>query len=99
MIDPSPQAVSLALSVADGAARADVECYAQVSRHPDGFDVYDLTQPQCTAADAKQDRDEAVQIAKRAAMYIRERGDVFPWQMLPVDGAQHLVRFMDKGRG
>lgn len=78
--------VALAIAIADHTARSDIEIYAQHSGMESA--VYDLTAPADDEAD--------VTIAQRAARYIHERGDVWPWQMVEVDGNPNRVRFVDR---
>ena len=78
--------VALAIAIADSSARSDIEisAYQESLQLP----VYDLTRP--------ADDEEDVQVAQRAARYIRERGDVWPWQMVEVDGNPNRVRFVER---
>lgn len=78
--------VALAIAIADSSARSDIEISAY--RESLQLPVYDLTRP--------ADDEEDVQVAQRAARYIRERGDVWPWQMVEVDGNPNRVRFVDR---
>lgn len=94
--------LNTALEIADETCRSDVEAYAMIVRHPQGFDAYDLryAQPWHGKRQTSEERqDEAarwVAIAKRAAKYIRARGDALPFRMLDVDGTPFLVRFVAK---
>ncbi|MCA0368345.1 MAG: hypothetical protein LCH57_09845 [Proteobacteria bacterium] len=88
--------LNTALCIADESARSDIECNAKWIPHPDGDVVYDLRFPMITGATDAAQNAHAVSTATRAAKYIEQRGDVFPWRMVHVDGAPHLVRFVDK---
>ena len=90
----SMQVLNLALVIADGACRADVECYAL------GDDQrpmrYDLTRADDQGRLSPEEQLEAVAIAQRAAKYIRLRGDAFPWVMHTDPVYDGIVWFEDK---
>lgn len=89
------ETVALALVIADGAVRSDIECYAQVIT-TDGFDWYSLSQPSDFGGDTDADRTKALQVIANAARYIHIRGDVFPWRLIHSFGDRSIVRFEDK---
>lgn len=95
MSGPKSKLYGLAIAVADGACRADIECYAHVER-VDEKDVYDITRAQSGGKTTPEEEDDAVQIAQRAAAYIDLRGDVFPWRLVHRAEAEHLFYFMPK---
>ncbi|WP_411832297.1 hypothetical protein [Pseudoxanthomonas mexicana] len=85
-----------ALQIADDAVRSDVELYAKGIAHSKGFTVYDLTRAEPFGAESEEEQQRCVDKALRAARYIDLRGDIFPWHMVRVDGAGHMVRFINK---
>lgn len=101
----SQQLIDMAFEIADNAARSDIECFA-FGRHIPGdgsYWIYSLTEttPVCDGGEdgPKVTHDEAIddlRIVQRAARYIRERGNIFPWRMVEVDGHPGFVRFVDK---
>lgn len=66
----------LAISIADHAARSDIECWA----HMVNLNQYDLTKPQ----DDRDGADQAQQLdaVARAAHYIALRGDALPFRLV-----------------
>ncbi|MGE4334472.1 MAG: hypothetical protein AB7E55_00670 [Pigmentiphaga sp.] len=86
-------AAALAIEIADHAARSDIECYARFEQvRPENaarYFIYDLN-PGSVASPAD------LAIARRAADYIRHRGNVFPWRMYEVPDRPGWVRFVDK---
>lgn len=96
MKEHSMSVLNAALCIADHAVRSDIECYARVVHHPEGFDCYDLNHAEVSGAMGEAEKLQAVATAQRAAHYIELRGDVFPWRLVKVDGSKRLVRFVDK---
>ena len=95
----SMRTLNRALTIADQAARSDIECYAHMheDRGPGFGYVYDLTRPSSTGnGETEESMALQVQIAQRAADHIRSRGDVFPWHLRTNQYAAHLVWFEDK---
>ncbi|MCR6661852.1 MAG: hypothetical protein NVV60_01560 [Luteimonas sp.] len=92
----SMRTLNRALTIADHAARSDIECYALgIDELKDGGWLYDLTQPSSSGA-GETDETMALQveIARRAAAHIRSRPEgTFPWRLRHVEGATHLVWF------
>ena len=96
MKDHSASVLNAALCIADHAVRSDIECYARVVHHPEGFECYDLNHAEVSGAMSDAEKASAVAIAQRAARYIELRGDAFPWRLVKVDGSKRLVRFVEK---
>ena len=84
--------LNLALSIADATVRSDVESNAlAVDADPAGGIVYDLSRSIC-AGD--------MEIAQRAARYIRARGaSSWTWRMVQVGDNPDRVRFEEIGDG
>ena len=87
---------ALAQTIADHAARSDIEIFAFGYRDDAGNLVFDITKPEGWTESTPEGDSLAVEHAQRAAQYIKLRGDVFPWRMVHVGNAPHLVRFEDK---
>ncbi len=102
----SARVLNLALAIADDAARSDIECYALSEQirpaHAAAFPAYSLIDavPVCTDGSGPkvtaEDAEDWLRIVHRAADYIVQRGNVFPWRMVDVDGRPGWVRFVDK---
>jgi hypothetical protein len=94
--------LTLAVAIADDAARSDIEIYAawkQVGTENGarGYPIYSLTEiksPSTPGEDAASVM-RGLSIAQRAAVYIRERGNNVPWRMLDVPDMPGWVRFVD----
>lgn len=92
--------IDMAFEIADTEARSVIEIYAKgyrvaVAPGAREFYVYSITElspDEETPVEAM----ESLRQVQRAAEYIRQRGNVFPWRM--VDDEQHpgCVRFVDK---
>jgi hypothetical protein len=85
------QALALAVAIADQAARADIEIYAE-SRWVDGLRFFDCMFDAASDPEAVQ-KFEAV---SRALAYIDARGDVFPWHIKRHIAHAGWVHFEDK---
>lgn len=102
----SARALHLALSIADDTVRAEIECYAVCEEirpaHAAAYPAYSLIDAMAVCADGSgpkvtaEDAEEALRIVHRAADYIVQRGNVFPWRMVDVEGRPGWVRFVDK---
>lgn len=96
---------SLAVSIADDIVRSDIECFAVCGRIEEngGYPIYSLTETPPVIAEGDpglvrthDDAIEELRVVQRAAKYIRERGNVFDWRMVDVEGYPGYVRFIDK---
>lgn len=99
-----------ALAIADAAVRSDIECCAHQLRiqADGGYWIYSTTDT-CRLRAAMTDSEAATQpfaynlaeqlellkCTQRAAEYIRQRGNVFPWRMVDVPDMPGYVRFVD----
>lgn len=96
----SMQALNLALVIADGACRSDIECYAYWIGRAHQPDCYDLTKsndddhPKAIPSDKAKD----VVMAQNAARYIDLRGDALPFRMVRDPSNPQLVHFEEKQR-
>lgn len=68
----------LALAIADGSARSDIECYA----HMKSMRNYDLTRAQDDLPGADPDQATQVAIVQLAVEYIELRGDALPYRLV-----------------
>lgn len=95
-------AVALAVSIADDSVRSDIEIYAKGQAIPvehGGYWIYSLTDTVAVTDSPKvtlEDAIDCLRLTQRAANYIRERGNVFPWRMIEAAGYPGYVRFVDK---
>lgn len=84
--------MNLALTIADSAARTEVECFAKSAfRDDNGRSIYDLTATDAWAGDGCAEEDIAA--AQRAARYIRLRQPHLPYRLVEVGGNPNLVMF------
>lgn len=92
----SANTMNLALTIADGAVRSDVECYAD----PCSIEGTDWLNTAVAVAAGKYTPDDLViwqGYVDRAVRYIGLRHpDAFPWRFIRHPELPHLVRFEDK---
>lgn len=84
-------ALALAVAIADQAARADIEIYAE-TRWVDGLRFFDCMLDAASDPEAA----EKFEAVSRALAYIDARGDVFPWQIKRHIAHPGWVHFEDK---
>lgn len=82
---------SLAILIADRAARSDIEIYA-LPVAVDSLQFFDTRYPQVGSGDP----DEVLQYIHQALDYIEARGDAWEWRMQRHADLPHLVRFVEK---
>lgn len=96
--------VALAVAIADDIVRSNIESFAVCGRVEEngGYTIYSLTEtpPVIAVGDpglvrTHDDAIEELRIVQQAAKYIRERGDVFDWRMVDVEGRPGYVRFLE----
>jgi len=67
---------SLALDIADHAARSEIELYAMQTCEPDGRRVFDTQKPREDSVDH-----DSLSIAAKAIRYIELRGSALPYRL------------------
>jgi hypothetical protein len=100
------RALNLAQEIADATVRSDIESFAKTERihsqYAAAFLAYSLTEPVEICTDGtgpmvtEEDSVEWLRIVQRAATYITQRGNVFPWRLVGVPGRPGWVQFVDK---